>query len=365
MPSPRNSSTLPVHTTLYHPAVTECRELCIIGGGIIGQTIALRAAMRGHQVTLLERDRPGRHASWAGAGMLPPAAPFRDAAFSELIAASHDLWPDLSAELRERTGLDNGFRRCGGLERCPDEITRDKHIAAWRAAGAPVVALSPDDVRGRCSQLAATGSWFELPTHWQVRNPRHLKALEVACRQLGVEIRSGEAIRTITEGPTVRFETESERYEAARVVIAAGAWSTPLLTSLGISQRVRPIRGQIVLLATDIRLPHIVQDELRYLVPRFDGRLLVGATVEDVGFNAETTVSGTSDLIATAVRLLPALSDARIEHQWAGLRPHCESGPLIGPIGRGVYAATGHYRDGLCLSPITAERVVAAIEADA
>ena len=325
-------------------------EIAVVGGGIIGLTIARELVMRGRRVTLLERDRPGRQASWAGAGMLPPAAPGRPPEFSRLLADSHALWPDLSAALREQTGLDNGFRRCGGYEYAVDDPTRDRELAAWRSCGVTATPVAtPDGL--------APGSWYELPRHWQVRNPRHLKALEVSCRQLGVDIRSHQQVRTVSDGPAATVVTDDGMLTAETVIVAAGAWSPSLLAPFGVGGQMQPMRGQMLLLETDVALTRIVQHGVRYLVPRFDRRVLVGATVEEAGFDASTTLAGLTDLMGHAARLCPALATARIERHWAGLRPHSPDGPLIARVSDRVIAACGHFRDGLCLSPVTAVRV--------
>ena len=342
-------------------------DVCVIGGGIIGLTIALGAADAGLSVRLLERGQPGRKASWAGAGMLPPAAPACSRDFSEMIRASHDLWPDLSAMLHERTGLDNGFRRCGGFELASDEATRTAEMAAWAERGVAARPLDADELAARCPAITAdAGRWYELPEHWQVRNPRHLRALEVACRAAGVDIVSHSPVRSVRDRQRhVDIATEAATLSAGVAVVAAGAWSETLLHPLrpGEPNRdaVYPVRGQIALLQTDVRLPGIVQHGTRYLVPRLDGRVLVGATVEEVGFDERTTVEAQAELLADAVRLVPALARAEPIRQWAGLRPQRLAGPLIGPVRPRVYAACGHFRDGLCLSPLTGQLIVDAI----
>ena len=338
--------------------MTLISDVCVVGGGIIGMTIARQLALAGRSVCLVERDRPGRQASWAGAGMLPPAAPFRDAEFSQLLSESHALWPDLSAALREETGLDNGFRRCGGLERAASEYDRSEQVAAWLRAEARVDLIDEAERTEQYPMLAADGSWYRLPDHWQVRNPRHLKALERSCRDLRVHFACGQTAREIDTDRTSAFvQTETDSFEADQIVVAAGSWSQPLLKPFVADRFVYPVRGQMLLLRSDVALPSIVQDGARYLVPRFDGRLLVGATVEDVGFDTQTTAAGLVDLLGHAVRLCPALAEAEVVQHWAGLRPQCRTGPLIGRVADRVVAACGHFRDGLCLAPITAKRI--------
>lgn len=363
--------------------MTETSDVLICGGGVIGLSCAFELAKAGRSVTVIDRGEPAREASWAGAGMLPPGAPHRigdsvvsdsvvgdsvAADYSAMMRTSHDLWPEISADLKERTGLDNGFRKCGGLSVFAKKEDRDKSVLAWRAVDVHAEPLEPLALTGVEKQAASSaGHWHTVPTLWQVRNPRHLKALLVACRELNVNIVSGESAEGLLKsGPKVHgVRTHHEEFHAGETIIAAGAWSTPLLKGLtpDNSMAVRPVRGQIVLLNTDAPLTHILDDGPRYLVPRGDGRVLIGSTMEYVGFDKRTTSEGVRDLLELAARLCPALATASIEQTWAGLRPAAVRGrPLIGRIPGvdGLITATGHFRDGVNLSPITA-RVVAEI----
>lgn len=351
----------------------ETSDVLICGGGVVGLTCAYELAKAGRSVTVLDRGVPAQEASWAGAGMLPPGAPHRKgdtaaAEYSAMMRASHDLWPGLSGDLRERTGIDNGFRKCGGLSLFATAANRDESVLAWRGIDVQAEPLEPLALTG-VEKHASTkaGHWHTVPTLWQVRNPWHLRAMLKACQQLGVAIRTGEpAERLLKTGPrVVGVRTQHDEFHAAETIVAAGAWSTSLLAGLASdnSLAVRPVRGQIALLSTDVALTHILDDGSRYLVPRGDGRVLVGSTMEYVGFDKRTTAEGVRSLLDLATRLCPALGKATVEATWAGLRPAAVRGrPIIGrvPGVDGLVAATGHFRDGLNLSPITA-RVVAEV----
>lgn len=355
--------------------MAETSDVLICGGGVIGLSCAYELAKSGKSVTVIDRAQPAREASWAGAGMLPPGAPHRtgDAAaaeYSSMMRASHDLWPDVSAELRERTGLDNGFRRSGGLSVFATTEDRDKSVLAWRAVGVHAEPLESLALAGveKCAAPSA-GHWHSVPTLWQVRNPRHLKALLTGCRQLDVKIIAGESAEALLKsGPTVHgVRTHHEEFHAAETVIAAGAWSTPLLKGLTAdnSLAVRPVRGQIALLNSDVPLTHILDEGPCYLVPRGDGRVLAGSTMEYVGFDKRTTAEGIRNLLALATRLCPTLANATVEQTWAGLRPAAVRGrPLIGrvPGVNGLITATGHFRDGVNLSPITAKVIAEVVD---
>lgn len=354
--------------------MVETSDIIVVGGGVIGLSCAYELARKGRSVTVLDRSEPAREASWAGAGMLPPGAPHRTgdtaaAEYSAMMRASHDLWPDVSADLREVTGLDNGFIKSGGLSVFANEEDRDKSVLAWRAINVHAEPLESLALTGVEKHAAAkAGHWHSVPTLWQVRNPRHLKALLAACLQFGVNIVRGAAVEGLLKsGPTVvGVRTHHEEYHAGETVVAAGAWSTPLLKALTPdgSMAVRPVRGQIALLQTDVRLKHILDDGPCYLVPRGDGRVLAGSTMEYVGFDKRTTTEGIRGLLDLAERLCPALAQATVETTWAGLRPAAVRGrPLIGrvPGVDGLVTATGHFRDGVNLSPITAKVVAEVI----
>lgn len=350
--------------------MVETSDVLICGGGVIGLTCAYELAKTGKSVTVLDRGQPAEEASWAGAGMLPPGTPHRSgdanaASYSEMMRASHDLWPNLAVELKERTGIDNGFQRSGGLSVFTTAEQRDNSALAWRAIGVHAEPLEPLALTGVEKHAASgAGHWHTVPTLWQVRNPRHLKALLRACKEVDVSFRAGEPAETLlrSDARVYGVQTHHEEFHAAETVVAAGSWSTPLLQAFAPdgSLGVRPVRGQIALLKSDVSLTHILDDGPRYLVPRGDGRVLVGSTMEYAGFDKRTTNEGVRGLLELASRLCPQLADATVEKTWAGLRPAAVRGrPLIGrvPGVDGLVTATGHFRDGLNLSPITAKVV--------
>jgi len=366
-------------------------DVLIVGGGVIGLSIARELALAGLRTTLCDRQQPGREASWAGAGILPPALPGDPSRpLARLTAATHRLWPELALQLRESTGLDNGFRRCGGIvirgsvaEDVPELTFRpepraslDLEIAAWRAAGATAKPLSAAALRAEEPELTAElDGGFRLPEVWQVRNPWHLRALIADCRRLGVQLRSDLAARRlwVERGRARGVETDSGRLAADRVVIAAGAWSRELLPTpaglgAGLSDAsgpgsgndadIVPVRGQMVLFKLpQSPLRRVVECGNRYLVPRDDGHLLVGSTEELAGFDRQTTPAGIAGLVAFARRIVPCLRAVEPVRDWAGLRPFARAGlPYLGPAPgcEGLSLAAGHFRAGLHLSPITA-----------
>lgn len=334
-------------------------DIAIVGGGVIGLTAAYYLSREGLRVGLLDRQRFGQEASWAGAGILPPGN--METAVSpidRLRALSVSRFPRLSEELREITGIDNGFIRSGGLE-FPD---CDSEADEWRGVGVNVEELSEVEARRLEPGLASgLGRALFLPGLAQLRNPRHLKALHAACR-------ASHRVQVIPDNPVHRLirknghieslETPSGVVHADRFLIAAGAWSAPLLEPLGLRLDIRPVRGQIVLLQCPAPpFQRVLLQGSRYLVPRDDGRVLVGSTMEYVGYENHTTAAGVRELLQFACALAPALSQAPVERAWAGLRPGSPDDlPYIGvvPGFDNLFVASGHFRAGIQLSPGTA-----------
>jgi len=374
-------------------------DCLIIGGGVVGLSLAWELAQAGLRVHVVERGEPGREASWAGAGILPaarrtPGGPSLD----QLSALSRRLHAAWAERLKAETGIDTGFRVCGELHvarTAAAVAVIEKEAREWDAAGlcverpavAEVLKREPALVGGvrlggerhAVSSTQASGgrrppgsprAEFQSPddilaTYWlpdaaQIRNPRHLQALVAACQRCGVRLTTNAAVEEIeVRGRRVKeVITRAGRFAAERVVVCAGAWSEALLRRLGHAFPLKPIRGQMVLMKLPRQVSRcIVHEGPHYLVPRDDGRVLVGSTLEDVGFDTRTTDEAIQELISFAHSILPALKNAEVERTWAGLRPGSElAHPLIGPLSNydNVLVAAGHFRWGLYLSPGTA-----------
>ncbi|MEZ5941623.1 MAG: glycine oxidase ThiO [Planctomycetaceae bacterium] len=339
-------------------------DVVVIGGGVVGLTIAYELANAGAQVSVLDRTEFGREASWAGAGMIPPgASAHAPKSLQSLSIAARARWPLLSAELRELTGVDNEFTECGSLL-FPSTENWEAEVSEW--SGVPFTVITDD--AATLKQLAPALSprhrtALHLPSAAQVRNPPHLKALTAACEKLGVTVLPGrEALGFRQTGLQVtEVKTSAGNIAADCFVVAAGAWSTDLLKSVGLELDVEPVRGQIRMFKCGQR-PFIPLLEVgpRYLVPRADGRVLAGSTEEWVGFEKYVTPKGMDELHKFAVDLVPCLADATVELTWSGLRPYSRRGfPHVGraPHFDNLLIATGHFRAGLSLSPATALEV--------
>jgi glycine oxidase len=350
----------------------------IVGGGVIGLSLAYELANRNWLVTVLERREVGREASWAGAGILPPAQlASAHHPLDQLAGLTVQLHPQWARKLTAETGIDTGYRQCGGLylAMTSGEVAAlHGQAASWREEQITVERLTLDELRGSEPALSAPiesgaiKAAYRLPDEAQLRNPRHLAALAQACRQRGVRLVEQAAVTGFrTQGTRVEAVVTSQgEFTADRFCLTAGAWSSLLLRDLGIETGVLPIRGQMILFRTDRPLlRQIVSAGPRYLVPREDGRLLAGSTEEDVGFHAETTVAGLQELQNFATRLVPALRDAQVERTWAGLRPGTYDGlPYLGtlPDWSNLVVAAGHFRNGLYLSPATAVVIADVLE---
>ncbi len=339
-------------------------DVVLIGAGVIGLSIADELAAHGQSVLILEQSLPGKEASWAGAGMLPPGnLSFAKTPEAKLRGLSAQHWPSTSRRLREETGIDNGYLPCGSL--CigrEDDLPRlTREIRDYRSEHVEVETLVGPDIRRHESSVSPDfAHGYRLPQAAQVRNPRHLSALLASIAKRGVEIRSGTpCLGFDSRGEKIlAVRTPAETIHAGQFVITSGAWSTPLLQQMGTPLAVHPVRGQMVLLRILPRiLNHLVEVGIRYLVPRADDRILLGATQEEVGFDKSNTLEGIENLLAFGHALVPQLRSAVIERSWAGLRPASPDGlPLIGRLPRyqNLYAATGHFRSGLQMSLGTA-----------
>lgn len=362
-------------------------DCCVIGGGVIGLSIARELAGQNLDVTVISRDAAGATASWAAGGIFPaqPAAcPGLDASpleqFTVFSDELHRQWAD---DLRSETGIDNGLRQCGTLAVSIDDTTAAElcdDAARWQRLGVPHEQLSAADVGRLAPALAAAtaagtiAGGYLLPTETQVRPPRHLAALRASCLARGVDFIDGARVTGLEQaaGRVVAVRLKGPGNTPAtlptdRICLAAGAWSESLLADLGVRVPTRPWRGQILLHRTN---PGLLTQVVNlgagydYLIPREDGRLLVGSTIEDAGFVPATTPAAIERLERLLRRLLPDTPFGDPERTWAGLRPGSPDGmPTIGPLPDvdNGWLATGHFRAGLHLSTGTAVTIAALI----
>lgn len=345
-------------------------DVIIVGGGVMGCGIALRLRQAGVKVTVLERSIPGAEASSAAAGILAPQMEADGPGpFLELCLRSRALYAALATELRELTGVDIAYLPCGVLKAAftEAEVHHLESTAVWQQGlGLRAELLDNKQARALEPQLSphALGA-VRFPDDHQVDNRLLVRALTMAAARVGATFRSGYVRGVVEEhGRVVGVDLDGEVVRAGAVVIAAGSWSG-LVQGAALDPRVvRPARGQMLQLQT--RLPvlsHILTSEKGYLVPRTDGRLIAGSTMEFAGFDKQVTAEGLSRILAMALELCPALGSAPVTETWAGFRPYTEDRlPILGPGPLpGLFLATGHFRNGILLTPLTAKLVTQCI----
>lgn len=347
----------------------------MLGGGIIGLAVAWRARQRGLSVLLVEREAVGGCASPVAAGMLAPVSEveFGEAGRNALALAlrSAELWPAFAEELRETTGVAVGLRRTGTLmvARDADEARELEHQLAFRQSlGLRAERMRPSQAREHEPALAPTVRMaLALPDDHSVDPRRTVHALRLACERAGVEIVEHEpAAAPLADFAGERLHglrTSQGVRHAEQIVLATGAWSDWLD---GLPERarvpVRPVKGQTLRLR-DPAGPGLLRGALRcrgaYLVPREDGRYVLGATVEERGFELDATAGAAYELLRAAHELVPGISELHLEEVCVGLRPGTpDNVPVLGQGAcEGLVWATGHYRNGVLLTPLTAQLI--------
>ena len=349
--------------------MNETFEFAIIGGGVIGLSLAWKLSQRG-RVIVVDRQEVGQEASWAGAGILPPA--FMDHANhprEKLLALSFQLHREWAATLRAESGIDTGYRRCGSLvvARTAGELAAlQGQILEWQEDGIRVDSLSTDQMLQRVPNLTSIKEQILaaafLPQECQIRNPRHLQALKQGCLNRGVKFRKidGQCQFTTIEDRVSTLTTGcGKQINADRFALTAGVWTAELAAQLGIEISTIPVRGQMLLYKlSESTFSSVIYEGTRYIVPRDDGHILVGSTLEEAGYDKNTTEAGVQGLMDFAEGLLPQLQREYLVRSWAGLRPASFDGfPYIGPAPRlkNLWIGTAHFRSGLLLSTGTAE----------
>ena len=352
-------------------------SIIIVGGGLIGVSVAWRAAQAGHDVTVFDPE-PGRSASWAAAGMLAPVTEvhYGEEALLALNLESARMWPAFAAELAEASGTDPGYRTCGTLT-----VARDLDDAAALAElfafqqrlGLSVERLTGSAIRAREPFLAPrTRGGIAAPEDHQVDNRALMLALIEAARRAGVTFDRRSVVGVEVQGDRAAGVTvaDGSSFGGDVLVLAAGAHTAGIAgVPAGVLPPVRPVKGQLVhLRGAPEACPRagVVRGLEVYVVSRGDGRVVVGATMEERGFDTTVTAGGVMELLRAAWELLPGLAELELVEATAGLRPATpDNAPVLGPTSvDGLHLATGHYRNGVLLTPITASAIVAGIDAE-
>lgn len=339
-------------------------DVAIAGGGIIGASIAFELAAEKLKVVLLDRQSPCLEASWAAAGMLSPGPDSQEAMpLVPLGMESLRLYPGFIAAVEETSGLTTEFDRKGTLQVFSGpraEAEREWMVKEFRRANQRIEPLSEDAARKKEKHLGpAAGVTAFLPEEATLDPRLLMKACLTAAKRRGVEIRTGCEVTSVLEdaGRCTGIVAGAEKILAEKVIAAAGSF-TAGISSLARFAPTHPVRGQMLALRSkEIQLERVVRSERGYLVPRRDGRIIAGSTLEDAGFDKSLTPGGIRQILDGVLQLVPGLTNAIIIETWAGLRPGTpDTLPILGPTDvKGLFMATGHYRNGILLAPVTAK----------
>lgn len=336
-------------------------NVLIIGGGAIGMMQARALALEGCDVTLIERGLCGKEASWAGGGIISPLYPWRyHPAVSALAQWSQQFYANLAESIEAESGISPELNHHGLLILSVDD---EDEAVQWGEDNRRLRRVEKEEIYQLEPSLRegfSTALW--MPQVDSIRNPRLGRALrESLARMSRVRVVESEGVTGfLRKKHRIRgVETASGRYEADVTIVAAGAWSGELLASLGLHLPVEPVKGQMVLLQGEPgRVRRVVLRDGKYVIPRRDGMVLAGSTLEHCGFDKSTTHEAKEALLDAAIDLFPQLADSTLAGHWAGLRPGVKGGlPFIGevPAFPGLYVNTGHFRNGLVLAPASVQ----------
>lgn len=321
---------------------------------------ARELSLAGMKVTIIEQGEAGHESSWAGGGIISPLYPWRYSdPVSVLAKWGQAYYPELIAEMYSETGLDAELIQNGLLMIADEQETAVAWAKKWQSNLQLIDSKEVYELEPELSQaLMSDKNAIWMPGVRQVRNPRLVKTTKKYLLKQGVKfIEQTEVTGFITKSGKVQGVTSSAGDVAAdKVLVAGGAWSANLLKNMAIS--VEPVKGQMILFKTEPdKIKRITLSQDRYVIPRRDGRVLVGSTLEHTGFDKSTTTVAREELMQEAVRIIPCLKDAEVEHHWAGLRPGSTNGiPYICSVHdvEGLYLNAGHYRNGVVLGPASA-----------
>ncbi|MDH5393236.1 MAG: glycine oxidase ThiO [Gammaproteobacteria bacterium] len=330
-------------------------DCIVVGAGISGVLTALELEQAGARVILLERDRLGAESSWAGGGIISPLYPWRyPDAVSQLAQYGQQHYPALLDRLQLESGIDPQYHKNGLLVLDQDEANQAIEWARrWQVDVQKLNAEQTQQCEPALNRQAKAALW--LPEVAQLRNPRLVKAMSavIARRKISLFEHSPVSAIRIKNDRVQGVSVGDKHYDAEQVLIAGGAWSGQILKQLKLETTIEPVKGQMILLkGVPGQVKRIVLSAGRYIIPRQDGRILVGSTLEHTDFKKELTENAKQQLYQAAIEMMPALAGLEVEHHWAGLRPGSGNGvPYIGkhPAVQGLFFNAGHFRNGVVL----------------
>lgn len=341
------------------------KDVVIVGGGIMGLLSARELLAAGSSVLLIDQQQCGREASWAGGGIISPLYPWRyNDAITALASWAQDCYPNLVQQLEEETGVSSELNQCGLY--MLDSREKADALAWARRFNRAVEAIPVNQLYLKEPALAHDfNDVLWMPYIGNVRNPRLLEALKRSLHlNPNCRIIEGQSVQRVmvSENRAWGVATESQEWMAEKVLLTAGAWTPRITGAAQLDFPIEPVKGQMLIFEPQ---PDLIQSMLmkdgRYLLPRKDGRIVVGSTLEFTGFKKEVTEEGQQSLLDSAIAMVPALKHAKVEKHWAGLRPGSPGGmPFIGAVSEieNLFVNAGHYRNGLVLAPASSRLVV-------
>ncbi len=340
-------------------------EFLIVGGGIIALLTARILQDAGADLAVVERGKIGRESSWAGGGIISPLYPWRyPDAVTRLAHWGQQHYPALCAKLTSQSGIDPEWSQSGLLIPGLDDDEQERAIAWAKRFETDLQRVDTQQIHQLEPNLSEQGSALWMASVAQIRNPRLLQSLKGSLLQQGVPLVEDFDVDqiVISQGRAQGVEAGGVRVSAKQVIVCSGAWSANLLKTAGIEVAIAPVKGQMLLLRGEADLlKRITLFDGHYLIPRRDGHILVGSTLEDSGFDKATTENARAGLLAVVADLAPQLVKLKIEKQWSGLRPGSSNDgiPIIGPCGvDGISINSGHFRNGIVLGYGSAQLMV-------